>query len=351
MKTMMKKSMAALFALSVSVSGASAYAAADVPPRPVGMKITPEAAEQQQVRIYVDNEPLGSDGYRQPAGQTLMVPLRAVAEKLGFTVEWEESERMAELAKGEWRINVKLGEDRYATDDGEKSLGTAPELTDSKTYVPVSFVGEVLYAQFAVEGSTIFMSPLQQRENVLTRGVVTEVYGADDGAFVRINGIGTDGIVLSVDKDTTYQMEDGTELKLSDLAAGMAVEAEHSAIATMSLPPRTATYRITVLEQAKLKDVFGTAGRIEEVRTADDGTVSLRISGKGLSDRAPDEVVLRVPDTAALVTPEGEPVELGELTEGAKVIGFYGAALSKSLPPIGTAWKIVLQAPADRSAE
>jgi hypothetical protein len=89
---------------------------------------------------------------------------------------------------------------------------------------------------------------------------------------------------------------------------------------------------------------------IEEVRTSDDGTTSLRIKGAGLGDQSPSEVVLRLAPTTELINVNGEAVEKSSLVKGAKVIGYYTGMLTKSLPPIGTAWKIVLQAPANDAA-
>ncbi|GAA3409635.1 copper amine oxidase N-terminal domain-containing protein [Paenibacillus hodogayensis] len=346
MKHPMKTSVAALFALSVSITGVSAFAADASQPEPVRAQAIAQTTAQP-VAISVNGEALATSGYKKAGVSETMVPLRDIAEKLGMTVTWSEADLTAGLSKGEVRTSVKLGEDNYTVDQKSLTLGVAPERTDSKTYVPVSFVSQVLHATVKTDGGSIAITPLQQRENVLTRGVVTEVYDQGGRQFVRINGIGPDGIVLNVDGDTAYEKADGTKLKLSDIALGAAVEVEHSMVATLSLPPQTAAYKITLLEQEQVVDTIGTAGLIEEVVTSDDKAISLRIKGKGITDKSPDEVVLRLNDKTVLTNTDGESVELSALTKGAKVIGYYNGVLTRSLPPIGTAWKIVLQAPAD----
>ncbi|SDO54718.1 hypothetical protein SAMN04487897_11688 [Paenibacillus sp. yr247] len=83
---------------------------------------------------------------------------------------------------------------------------------------------------------------------------------------------------------------------------------------------------------------------IEEVRNDDKRDISILIKGAGLTDAAPNEVVLQLTKETSIVDKNGDKVEKAALVKGADVIGFYGPALTKSLPPIGTAWKIVVGA-------
>ncbi|MBZ2175147.1 copper amine oxidase N-terminal domain-containing protein [Schnuerera sp. xch1] len=72
--------------------------------------------------------------------EVVMVPLRQIAETLGYKVLWNEEERSVELTKGAHWFLVKIGEDDYNYARKKVQLGTAPELTDSKTFVPLDFV-------------------------------------------------------------------------------------------------------------------------------------------------------------------------------------------------------------------
>lgn len=72
----------------------------------------------------------------------IMVPLRAVAEALGYEVTWEAETRTVRLGPA---ISLTIGEDYYVY--GRMApifLGTAPVLKDSVTYVPLSYFTEVL---------------------------------------------------------------------------------------------------------------------------------------------------------------------------------------------------------------
>ncbi|NQX63461.1 hypothetical protein HQN88_31780 [Paenibacillus qinlingensis] len=177
-------------------------------------------------------------------------------------------------------------------------------------------------------------------KKVQSTGVITSIRTTGDHGQIQIQDTGLGGIVLNVGKDTTYQMLDGTKLTLADLHVGLTITAEHSLAMTMSLPPQTSASNITVLDTAVHKDALGTAGVIEVVR--EDG--SLLVKGEGLTENAPDEIVLTIDKDTAIVNGKGDPAQKSAIVKGTKVIGFYSPMMTKSLPPISNAWKIVVAA-------
>jgi len=67
----------------------------------------------------------------------VMVPLRAVAEALGYDVIWNADEQSVNLGPA---LTLTIGSDYYIRGRMVPfELGTAPELTDGLTYVPLSF--------------------------------------------------------------------------------------------------------------------------------------------------------------------------------------------------------------------
>ncbi|MEW9701680.1 copper amine oxidase N-terminal domain-containing protein [Paenibacillus sp. SI8] len=334
MNQIMKKSLS-LLVLSTMMSTGAAYAESNE---------SLNAAEQSSISIQMNGETLAEHGY-QPSpstGTEPMLPLRAVAEGLGFTLAWNPESLSVDLNKRNIFTTVKTGEDRYTINKMYTTLGTAPVLLDSKLYVPASFVNKVLHGSVTTQGNSLSISTDEQQKKIQVTGVITSITTSGDQGLIHIQGIGTDGIVLNVGKDTVYRMLDDTKLSLSDLHIGLTVSAEHSMIATMSLPPQTPTSRITVLDAKLQSDLIGTAGEIAEVRNDDSGKTSLLIKGTGLSDTSPSEVVLQLSDDTVLIRQDGEKIEKSALVKGAQVIGFYKPMLTKSLPPIGQAWKIVL---------
>lgn len=74
-----------------------------------------------------------------------MVPLRTVAEKLGYTVTWDGNTQTVELVNGPRYTTVKIGENSYYfARVAPFTLEAAPVIIDNTTYVPVSFIERVL---------------------------------------------------------------------------------------------------------------------------------------------------------------------------------------------------------------
>ncbi|PKM85035.1 MAG: hypothetical protein CVU86_04040 [Firmicutes bacterium HGW-Firmicutes-11] len=76
----------------------------------------------------------------------LTLPLRAVAESLGFQVTWNGEERSVLLDDGVVKTTLFIGEDSYFRASSQAigitqtfQLGSAPTIVDSRTYVPASF--------------------------------------------------------------------------------------------------------------------------------------------------------------------------------------------------------------------
>lgn len=90
------------------------------------------------------------DGEDSGARAHVMVPLRAVAEKLGFAVAWDSG--VVTVTGPERYARLTVGEDRYfaaPTQEGMAgaslfSLGCAPVLINDVTYVPVGLFDALL---------------------------------------------------------------------------------------------------------------------------------------------------------------------------------------------------------------
>lgn len=98
--------------------------------------------------ITLENEMYNKDG-------VTMIPLRQIAEALGYEVTWNNESRVAELTKDAQWTAVTIGEDNYNFAKMLVKLGVAPELKDSTTFVPFNFLEEVLQVNLEVTESGI----------------------------------------------------------------------------------------------------------------------------------------------------------------------------------------------------
>lgn len=113
-----------------------------------------EENENERVRIEVDNteitlstNPIIKNGYT-------LVPMRAILEKLGAEVTWDERAKTAIAEKD--RVLVKLKINSYfAQVNGETvQLPVQPILVDGKTMIPLRFVSEAFGASVDWDGAT-----------------------------------------------------------------------------------------------------------------------------------------------------------------------------------------------------
>ncbi len=95
----------------------------------------------ENMDILVDGMGIQSPATHIKADGTIMVPVRAIAEALGYEVGWDYNARTITLND---EISFILNEDSYV--NSEKSaivLGIAPELVNETCYVPLSFFEKV----------------------------------------------------------------------------------------------------------------------------------------------------------------------------------------------------------------
>lgn len=144
----MKKRIASLLC-AVSVLPAAAFAVED------DLLISPAPAEGPQAG-YI----LQIDDARTDIQATMMVPLHAVAEKLGFVVQWNGDGTIF-MDDGKMNTTITLGEDLYQVTTSIKdavgmsvpfSLGMPPCMIGGKTYVPLTLFDALLGCQ---EGAVI----------------------------------------------------------------------------------------------------------------------------------------------------------------------------------------------------
>lgn len=339
-----KKQAAMLMVAAMAVSGgAAAYAAPQAEGNQEQKPVLISAAIDYGVLVNGKN--VAGAGFMNTDAKQVMIPLRSVSEALGFELGWNQEDRSAELTKPGspiWTL-VQTGKDQYAVNKMYKSLGAAPVNVKGTLYVPANFFSEVLRANVSVDGTKVSITSEEDEvKKETTSGKITEIMNNEDRQAVHMNGTGTEGIVLNVDENTIIRDAEGKKIELKELAKGMEIEAVHSMAMTMSLPPQTYAYEISVKSDKDEKEQLATAGAITDIN-ADGGNLRVTIKGKGLTEQSPSEVILNLTPETVVENKEGKALKASDLTDDAEIIGYYSPVLTKSLPPIGNAIKIVLQ--------
>jgi len=143
---MMKKYIAAILSLALAGAIALPTLAADAPiaPNPA------ETASVEQKTSLPTGWAVEIKGEETDIRAAVMVPLRATAEKLGFTVTWNDG--TITLDSGKRYAELTIGVDQYFAAPSKEgllgaslfSLGCAPFCSEGVTYVPVELFEALL---------------------------------------------------------------------------------------------------------------------------------------------------------------------------------------------------------------
>ncbi|MCY9666505.1 copper amine oxidase N-terminal domain-containing protein [Paenibacillus alginolyticus] len=104
-------------------------------------------AEDNEIKVIIDGE---QQSFEQPPiimdGSTL-VPLRAIFEKFGAIVEWNDKEQSITAKKGGVAIQLKIGSKTATVNGSNKTLESPAQIQNGYTMVPIRFVSEAFGAK------------------------------------------------------------------------------------------------------------------------------------------------------------------------------------------------------------
>ena len=101
-------------------------------------EIPPELTQEFKGAIRVNGRPVSALRPVTGADGTLMLPLRAIAEALGLTVDWNEAERRVDIG-GVYSIWIDSSTISRSGNETTAELDPAPIIINSHTFVPISF--------------------------------------------------------------------------------------------------------------------------------------------------------------------------------------------------------------------
>lgn len=178
----MKKNIITSIILAAMVIGTSSAFAADTEPiviapapvaenEPMVIAPAPTAEDEPLIgvpQITVDGEKVdlsktGLSQYIFAENGSTMVPLRAVAEKMGYAVAWDGEKQAVTVGNDTWEIVLNIGRDSYVgvtkRKDGlgmsaPQSYGTAPQIIEDTTFVPAKMF-ELMGYQYSTVGQFV----------------------------------------------------------------------------------------------------------------------------------------------------------------------------------------------------
>lgn len=146
----------------------------------------------------------------------LYLPLRAVAEELGFNVGWLEQERKITLTQTGKDISLNLEDLNAAVDGHEGFVRGGHRMVEGRTYLPQGFFNDILGLKVTWDRAAKSAALQSVRENAITIGTKKEVAE-------------TDKWKLNIQYPEIQGLEDGeVQDKINSVFARLAADAKNS---------------------------------------------------------------------------------------------------------------------------
>ena len=104
----------------------------------------PAPPSQRTIRVMLDGRPLTFDVPPQLMNGRTLVPLRAIFEALGATVDWSEATQTVTATKGTTTVVLTIGSTSPTVNGTAVTIDQPGVLVNGRTLVPLRFVGESL---------------------------------------------------------------------------------------------------------------------------------------------------------------------------------------------------------------
>lgn len=272
-------------------------------------------------------------------GGVKMIPLRAVCESLGFTVDWDGEARKIEISKLPMYITCSPDKDGYTfAKTAPQLLGTAPVLKDGTTYVPVSFISEIM--EGSVENGDDLKISLSdvavEPENAAASVYITEINKEAKSITVKDFDLGT--VCVNITDETEIIDSKGEKLSFDALTDERQIKITYNDAMTASLPPITNAVKIEVTDEIPQEIV---SGAVTEIVKENDKVTQLEIEN---GDR---KIVLNISDETEIKDAAGKPVKAENIKKEDYLSVMTTGISTRSIPPQMTAVKITVGAAAE----
>lgn len=108
----------------------------------------------ETVKVFVDDVQIKFDVNPRLIGGRTMVPLRAIFEALGATVEWDDSTKTVTAYNEAYLVKATIGQTTMTVNNEPKQMDVAPMVIDNRTLVPARFVAEAFNCDVEWDGNT-----------------------------------------------------------------------------------------------------------------------------------------------------------------------------------------------------
>ena len=106
------------------------------------------------VSLYVDADLIQTDTPPQIVDGRTLVPVRAIFEAIGATVEWDSETRTATGVKGDTEVIIQIDSTTAYVNGEEKTLDVPAQIINNRTMIPARFVSEAMDCEVTWDQAT-----------------------------------------------------------------------------------------------------------------------------------------------------------------------------------------------------
>lgn len=180
-------------------------------------------------KIIVNGKNVEGSAYTE--NEINYLPLRSIAEALGFEVEWNGEFKSISLSNMPQYVTMTINVDGYTiAKTAPMPLGAAPVIKDNVTYVPTELFTDLLDYNVENDGESIIITDNTAAEHST---VVKEI--DENGILIEDSEMGE--VRLVVEEDTPVTDDEGNSINIAEIAVGDILTVEYGDAMTMSIPP------------------------------------------------------------------------------------------------------------------
>jgi hypothetical protein len=129
---------------------------------------------QQEISVKLNDAKIDfADVKPQIISGRTMVPLRAIFEALGASVEWDDATKTVKSTKGDISISLTIGANELKKNGESKALDVPAQIIDSRTMVPVRAISEAYECEVNWDDATktvLITTPAKEVETSTVMG-------------------------------------------------------------------------------------------------------------------------------------------------------------------------------------
>ena len=265
---------------------------------------------------FPDQPPVNSNG-------RLLVPLRAIFEALGATVNYSNGTIRAN--RGNTNLELAIGSDQAIINGARQTLDVPAQAVFGRTLVPLRFVGEALGAQVQYNAATqsVAIASLagSNAATPQTPAGTTPAYNVPGGTAVA-------GQLVSVNGSNTVTINADGQVRIFPLAPGAVALSQLSIAGSPGATPlRQPARGVALSSLAPGDDVrlnLDSTGRVTQIITAATVVVARVQFAGGNTIVLDDErdTTLTLGNDLSYVDPQGRPATTADLRAGSSVALF-----------------------------